>query len=330
MRSSTTVACADADVTIAHESITAVNDPHNPAPAVSYVLVTPVKNEVATIGRTINAVIAQTIKPREWVIVSGGSTDGTNEVVAEAANTHPWIRLVDIPSESSARSFATVVHTTEYGVAALVCREYDYIGLLDADVEFAPDYFQRLIGHFGQNARLGLAGGNVIDQGTARDYVPRNLQDVPGAAQFFRRDCFVSLGRIFAIPEGGWDALTCAVARMNGYDTLLIADIVVDHLKPRNVAHGNTFWRNWQLGTRDYALGYDPLFAFAKMVGRLGQRPFVIAASATFFGFCTAALRRQSRVIPSDLVAHVRSEQRQRLRRQLMASLRALGLRRTS
>ena len=40
----------------------------------NYVLVTPVRDEEATIGRTIASVTAQTIPPREWVIVSDGST----------------------------------------------------------------------------------------------------------------------------------------------------------------------------------------------------------------------------------------------------------------
>jgi glycosyltransferase involved in cell wall biosynthesis len=55
---------------------------------VSYVLVTPVRDEVATIPRTIDSVVNQTLRPTEWVIVSDGSTDGTNAVVEAAAATH--------------------------------------------------------------------------------------------------------------------------------------------------------------------------------------------------------------------------------------------------
>ncbi len=41
-------------------------------PNFSYVLVTPVRNEEATIGRTIESVVHQTVLPAEWVIVSDG------------------------------------------------------------------------------------------------------------------------------------------------------------------------------------------------------------------------------------------------------------------
>ena len=39
-----------------------------------YLLVTPARNEAAYIEKTIRSVIAQTILPKKWVIVSDGST----------------------------------------------------------------------------------------------------------------------------------------------------------------------------------------------------------------------------------------------------------------
>ena len=45
-----------------------------------YVLVTPARNEAAYIKKTIQSVISQTILPIKWVIVSDGSTDGTDEI----------------------------------------------------------------------------------------------------------------------------------------------------------------------------------------------------------------------------------------------------------
>ena len=98
--------------------------------------------------------------------------------------------------------------------------------------------------------------------------------DVPGAVQFFRRECFESLGGLIAIPEGGWDALTCAVARLRGYETRLFTDLIVDHHKPRNIAHGGHLRRLWQMGVRDYGLGYHTLFEFVKCCGKLHHRPF--------------------------------------------------------
>ena len=277
-----------------------------------YVLVTPVKNEVTLIGGTIASVVAQTVLPSEWVIVSDGSTDGTDEIIAKAAAVHPWIKLVRMPPRDG-RCFAAVVHVTEHGIRSLSCTEYGFLGLLDSDVTFQNDYFERLMACFSESPRLGLAGGVVIDVGHPRDQFPRNRQDVPGAVQFFRRECFESLGGLIPIPEGGWDGMTCVMARMNGFETRLITDLVVDHHKPRNISQGGVVRRKWQMGVRDYAAGYHPLFELVKCVSRVTDPPFLVGSIAWLVGYLNSTLRRSPRVVPPHVIAYFQREQKDRL-----------------
>jgi poly-beta-1,6-N-acetyl-D-glucosamine synthase len=288
--------------------------PPAPKSQSDYVLVTPVRDEEKFIGQTIASVVAQTQRPREWVIVSDGSTDRTNEIVSAAAREHPWIKLLALPPRAG-RDFAAVVKNTELGVRSVLFSDYAYVGLLDSDVTFQSDYFEQLIARFAANPRLGLAGGVVIDVGTPRNRFPLNRHDIPGAVQFFRRECFESLGGLIAIPEGGWDALTCAVARMRGFETQLWVDLIVDHHKPRNIAHGSYLSRRWQLGVRDYGLGYLPLFEFCKCCTKLGHHPVVFGALSWWLGYCSSALRGRKRLIPVALVEFIRQEQRSRLRK---------------
>jgi glycosyltransferase involved in cell wall biosynthesis len=277
----------------------------------AYVVVTPARNEEAYIQKTIDAMVRQTVLPREWVIVSDGSTDRTDEIVASAAASHPWIQLIRLP-QRTAPCFSAVVENTEKGISSLREREYCYVCLLDADVSFQNDYFEILLRRFESEPDLGIAGGIIVDVGVRR-YLRRNEVDVAGAVQFFRRECFESLGGLVAIPEGGWDAVTCAVARMNGYKTQTIDELLVDHHKPRNISQGGWLRRTMQMGERDYALGYDPLFEFAKCVRRIFAPPMFIGSVAWWFGYCRAALQRRQRRIPPAVVSHVRSEQRRRL-----------------
>ena len=281
-----------------------------------YVLVTPVRNEERTLGRTIDSITDQTWLPSEWVIVSDGSTDRTDAIIKEAAARHPWIRLFRMPPRDRP-SFAVVVQNVEHGVKQLTTGNYEFIGLVDGDVVFQPDYFEKLIAVFDREPDLGLAGGAVIDIGRPRHQFPRNREDIPGAAQFFRRSCFERLGGLIAIPEGGWDSLTCAVARMRGYKTRLVTELVVDHLKPRNISQGGLIRRYWQLGQRDYAIGYHPLFELAKCLGRTLEPPLLVGGAAWWLGFCQATLRHKPRIVPRELVCYVRQQQRARLRRAL-------------
>jgi hypothetical protein len=145
--------------------------------------------------------------------------------------------------------------------------------------------------------------------------MPLNQQDVPGAVQFFRRECFVKLGGLMPIHEGGWDAINCVCARMNGYKTRLFTQLIVDHLKPRNSAEGGQIRRKWQMGVRDYALGYHPIFEAVKCLGRLREPPWILAAISWWIGYCTAALQRRPRILPADLVHYIHQEQMSRLLR---------------
>lgn len=260
----------------------------------------------------MSSVARQTVLPAEWIIVSDGSTDRTDDLVLLAAEKHSWIRLLSLAPRSD-RSFAAVVHAIEAGYRARLAQDYAYIGLLDADVRFQEDYFERLLAAFESALRLGLAGGLVVDLGRPRDFLPRNRQDVPGAVQFFRRSCFEDLGPLLAIPEGGWDAMTCARARMCGHETRLLTDLVVDHLKPRNSFKKGVFGRHWQLGVRDYVLGYSLLIEGLKCLDRMTEAPVVVGSVARALGFGWSWLRRRPVSVPADLLRFSRAEHLSRL-----------------
>ena len=56
-----------------------------------YVIITPVRNEGAHFQQTIDSVVSQTIRPAAWVVVDDGSTDNTPQLIAAAAQKHPWL-----------------------------------------------------------------------------------------------------------------------------------------------------------------------------------------------------------------------------------------------
>jgi poly-beta-1,6-N-acetyl-D-glucosamine synthase len=279
----------------------------------SYVLVTPVRNEQATIGITIDSVIQQTIRPAEWIIVSDESTDRTDEIVSQYASKHAFIRLLRLTGRPQ-RNFASVVFAVDSGIAALSTKDYKFIGLLDGDIRFPEKYYEEMLLRFTKDAKLGLAGGLVVDCYDGRRHPgPQSLRDVAGAVQLFRRECFESLGGLVAVPEGGWDAITCVQARMRGFKTQTFPEIEVDHLKPRNIAEGNFFRRTWQLGIREYALGNHPLFEVMKCGYRCIERPVFLKGFLRFSGYIWCCLNRRKRMLPADLIRFIRKEQMARV-----------------
>lgn len=279
----------------------------------SYVLVTPARNEETTIAITIESVIAQTIPPKEWVIVSDESTDRTDAIIQEYSARVPYMRLLRLEQRPQ-RSFASVVFVTEAGVQALRTIDYQFIGLLDADIRFSTTYYEEMLRRFAQEPELGLAGGLVMDCIEGRRHrAGQSLQDVAGAVQFFRRHCFEGLDGLIPLPEGGWDTVTCVQARMHGFKTRTFEDLEVDHLKPRNIAEGGVLKRNWQLGVRGYAVGNHPLFEVTKCAYRCLQRPFLIGGAMRLAGFVDCYLRGRKRQLSAETIRFVREEQMRRL-----------------
>ena len=67
----------------------------------SYVLISPSRNEARFIGETLDSVVSQTVRPLKWVIVNDGSTDATGEIAAKYAERYDWIEVINRPIRKS-------------------------------------------------------------------------------------------------------------------------------------------------------------------------------------------------------------------------------------
>src|SRR5581483_2643124 len=170
-----------------------IAQPGTETPLLRYVLITPARNEAQFIEATIQAVISQHILPAKWVIVSDGSTDGTDKIVKKYEKQYAWIELVNAP-ERTERHFAGKVHAFNAGYARVKHLAYDVIGNLDADITFGPDYFEFLLRKLKNNPKLGVTGTPYTENSKRYDYRFTSIEHVSGACQLFRRKCFEEIG----------------------------------------------------------------------------------------------------------------------------------------
>lgn len=91
------------------------NSMSNEANNLSYVLISPSRNEAQFIEETLKSVVAQTVLPLKWVIVNDGSTDATADIVAKYASKYSWIELVNRPVRKE-RHFAAKVEAVRAGL----------------------------------------------------------------------------------------------------------------------------------------------------------------------------------------------------------------------
>jgi glycosyltransferase involved in cell wall biosynthesis len=293
-------------------------------PALSYVLITPARNEVAFIEQTIRAVLAQSVLPRKWTIVSDGSTDGTDEIVQRYASRHDWIELLRLP-ERRDRHFAAKAHAFNAGYSSLVTGHlslpFDVIGNLDADITFAPDYFAFLLQKFSSNPQLGVAGTPFVedhDRPDQHSYAHQfaNSSHVSGACQMFRRECFEEVGGYLPVRTGAIDWVAVTTARMKGWQTRTFTEKVCYHHRKLGVGSGSPgkLKTRFHYGCKAYLVGGHPLWEFLRGVFQMRQKPVVLGGLWFIGGYFCAALRRSERAVPLDLMQFHRAEQMARLR----------------
>ena len=279
----------------------------------AYVLITPARNEEAFIKQTIKSVVQQTILPVKWVIVSDGSTDGTDDIVKKYAVGHKWIELVRMP-ERKERHFAGKVLAFNAGYAKVRDLNHEIIGSLDADVSFEPDYFAFLLDRFEQTPDLGVAGTPFVENGFQYNYNFVSIDHVSGVCQLFRRECFEQIGGYIPIKGGGIDLVAVTTARMKGWKTRTFTEKTCYHHRKIGVGESTLLASRFRFGKQDYYLGGHPLWEVCRCVYQMKTKPYMLGGLFLFLGYSLAFLNRVEKPIPREFVEFRRKEQMERLR----------------
>jgi len=278
-----------------------------------YVIITPVRNEAQFIELTLKCVSEQTILPLRWVIVSDGSTDGTDDIVRNYSSNRPWIELVRMP-ERQERHFAGKVHAFNAGYAKVRNLDYEVIVSLDGDISFEESYFSFLLGRLSADPTLGLVGTPFREvSGQTYDYRFVSIEHVSGACQVFRRECFEAVGGYVPLKGGSIDHIAVITARMKGWKTRTFTEKVCLHHREMGTAQRGLLTSRFKLGIKDYTVGNHPLWELFRTARQMAVPPMVIGGLALGAGYFWALIRRTKRPVSQDLVDFHREEQIRRL-----------------
>lgn len=280
-----------------------------------YVIITPARNEAELIELTLQSVVRQIVRPLRWVIVSDGSTDGTDELVTRYAAENPWIELVSMP-ERTERNFASKVYAFNAGYARVAHLDYQVIVSLDADISFGPDYFQFLLTRLSSDPMLGLTGTPFQElSGREYDYRFVSIEHVSGACQVFRRECFEAIGGYVPVKGGSIDHIAVIKSRMRGWRTRTWTEKVCIHHRETGTAQHGVLRSRFKYGIKDYVIGNHPLWELFRTGYQMKFSPFCVGGLALGCGYIWAMLRGLDRPVSAELIAFHREEQMQRLKK---------------
>jgi len=284
-----------------------------------YVLITTAWNEERNIERTIESVIAQSVRPLRWIIVNDGSTDGTEQIVGNYASRYSWIHLISVP-EHNGHNFGAKVRCFKTGLNEVRYDNYEIIGNLDADLTFESDYFEYLIDKFSADPHLGVGGTPFVEANTKiYNYRFTNIEHVSGACQLFRRECFEDVGGYIPIASGGIDWVAVTTARMMGWKTRTFTDRTIVHHRAIGTRSGKLSGYRFRLGMKDYNLGNGAIWELFRALYQMRYRPVVLGGLAMLAGYLWALSRHRPRPISNELIQFCRREQKNRLRAKLIS-----------
>jgi len=257
-----------------------------------YVIISPVKDESRYVEFTLKSLIAQTLKPALWIIVDDGSKDNTAEIVKRYLSSHPFIRLMQNPHAGIRQPGSAIMRAFNFGYESIDETDYDFIVKLDCDLSFEPDYFEKLLGRFIDDERLGIASGIYFekgDHGVWKEVIMPSYH-AAGACKVIRRKCFEEIEGF--IVAAGWDTVDEIRAMTRGWNTRHFKDLRIKHHKPEGLGIGK-FRTSIMQGEIYYLTRGSKPFFVLKILHRIGMKPYVLNALGMLLGYFRAKQKQK-------------------------------------
>lgn len=290
-------------------------------------VISPVRNEARHIERVVRAMAAQERPPDRWVVVDDGSTDGTLEWLLALRERVPFMEVVaraappDVDRARDRLARAAAPRAFNDGLRRAADLPFTHVMKLDGDIELPAGYLRELLGVFAREPRLGLAGGDLLEEDD--DGRTRLLRIAPthvhGALKCYTAACFAAIGGMQE--RLGWDTIDETYARMRGFETRRLPQLVALHHRALGSADGTLRGRA-RHGTCAYVAHFGPGWV-ALRAGKLAlTRPRGLSGVAFLFGYARAAALRVEQVPDPEFRRFVRREQRRRIRHAVTAPVR--------
>lgn len=278
----------------------------------SYLLVSPCRNEADYMKLTLDSVIAQSIKPSLWVIVDDGSTDSTPKILAEYAARYSFIQVITRENRGHRNVGPGVIEAFYHGYDAIDAAQFEFVCKFDLDLELPPRYFEILIQRMNENPRIGTCSGKAFFRNkNTGNLVSEKCGDEMsvGMTKFYRRTSFEEIGGF--VREVMWDGLDCHKCRQLGWLALSWdePELRFVHLRPMGSSQQGVFTGRMRHGYGQYFMGTGLVYMAASSVFRMLHPPYLVGGFAMLWGYIKSMLQGQARFGDDELVSFIRDYQ---------------------
>lgn len=218
----------------------------------------PAYNAAEFLARSIEGLLAQTLRPDEILVVDDGSSDST----ASIAQRYPQVTLIrHEPNRGLGAARNTAVNAARS----------EFVASLDADCVADPNWLANLLPHFADSKIAGIGGRliegvqrSIADRWRAahmpQEWGPsfiRNPKFLFGCNNVFRRSVVLEVGGYDErMRTNGEDTALSEQLRRHGWEYVYEPAAQVTHLRHDTIRSIlETYWRWWKFGVNAYANG---------------------------------------------------------------------------
>ncbi len=266
---------------------------------IKYVIISPCRNEEKFMRRTLDSVLAQSVKPDLWIVVDDGSTDSTSQILSEYAEHHSCLKVVQRQNRGHRSVGPGVIEAFYEGFAKVDMSRFDFLCKLDLDLDLPHRYFEILIQRMKENPRIGTCSGKAYylneSDGTLVSEKCGDENSV-GMTKFYRKECFQQIGGF--VRQVMWDGIDGHRCRMLGWIACSWdePELRFVHLRPMGSSQQNMLTGRMRHGFGQYFMGTSFSYMTASALYRMTRPPFIIGGGAMWWGFVKSMLLRRERL----------------------------------
>ena len=295
----------------------------------SYLLVSPCRNEAEYMKLTLNSVVSQTVKPDLWVIVDDGSTDETPKILNDYANRYSFIQVITREDRGHRSVGPGVIEAFYYGYDQVDVSQFDFVCKFDLDLDLPERYFEILIQRMNDNPRIGTCSGKAyFKDKKSGELISEKCGDEMsvGMTKFYRRTCFEEIDGF--VRQVMWDGIDCHKCRQLGWIAVSWdePELQFIHLRPMGSSQQGIFTGRMRHGFGQYFMGTGLLYMTASSVFRMLHPPYFLGGFAMLWGYIKSMLLRKPRFEDTELVSFINTYQNQCLLKGKSAATDALNV----
>lgn len=269
----------------------------------SYILITPIKNEENNLQQLKETVLAQSLKPVLWVIVDSGSSDKSYQLSQDIFNTYDWIHIIKqktfFEQGYGHKNFSQAINEGYDYARQVSNNDIKYVGKTDATPLLSREYFEILFNEMEHNPELAITCGiqyMIDDDNKKVEVKPMQNLALTGYndIRLYRRDFFEQVNG-YPISYSP-DSVLLIKAINRGWSVKVIDKTYF--LKPRLGGSKIGMWNGYKLkGRAMYNLGYHPILCILNSLVNSIKIPPHYQFIPMVSGYLLCAIKREEREV---------------------------------